>query len=201
MSKIMNLTDAVREIPNGAEIAIGGFAITRSPIAFICELIRQGKKELNVYQSIVCMATDMLVGVGAVKKLSYGGGSLDRFGRMERINEAFEKGTIDAREFSCLSLTYRFLASSLGIPYIPTKVLLGTDILENLIKKNDESVMMSTSPYGNKGVLRHIENETIRNVLKETNGNRTLAAEKLGISVTTLWRRLKKMEEEESKNQ
>jgi len=89
----------------------------------------------------------------------------------------------------------------LGIPYIPTKVLLGTDILENLIKKNDESVMMSTSPYGNKGVLRHIENETIRNVLKETNGNRTLAAEKLGISVTTLWRRLKKMEEEESKNQ
>jgi glutaconate CoA-transferase subunit A len=148
MSKIMNLTDAVREIPNGAEIAIGGFAITRSPIAFICELIRQGKKELNVYQSIVCMATDMLVGVGAVKKLSYGGGSLDRFGRMERINEAFEKGTIDAREFSGLSLTYRFLAGSLGIPYIPTKVLLGTDILENLIKKNDESVMMSTSPYG-----------------------------------------------------
>lgn len=149
-SKIMNLADAVREIPNGAEIAIGGFAITRSPVAFICELIRQGKKDLNVYQSIVCMATDMLVGSGAVKKLSYGGGSLDRFGRMERINEAFEKGTIDAREFSGLSLTYRFLAGSLGVPYIPTKTLIGTDILENLMKKNDESVMMSTSPYDNE---------------------------------------------------
>lgn len=146
-SKIMNLVDAVREIPDGAEIAIGGFAITRSPVAFICELIRQGKKELNVYQSIVCMATDMLVGAGAVKKLSYGGGSLDRFGRMERINAAFENGTIDAREFSGLSLTYRFLAGSLGIPYIPTKTLLGTTILENLLKKNDESVMLSTSPY------------------------------------------------------
>ncbi len=146
-SKIMNLANAVKEIPNGADIAIGGFAITRSPIAFICELIRQGKKNLNVYQSIVCMATDMLVGAGAVKKLSYGGGSLDRFGRMERINAAFENNTIDAREFSGLSLTYRFLAGSLGIPFIPTKILLGTDILDNLIKKNDESVMVSTSPY------------------------------------------------------
>ncbi len=145
--KIMKLRDAVNEIPDGAEIAIGGFAITRSPVAFISELIRQGKKDLNVYQSIVCMATDMLVGAGAVRKLSYGGGSLDRFGRMGRINEAFEKGTIDAREFSGLSLTYRFLAGSLGIPYIPTKTLLGTSILENLFKKNDESVMLSASPY------------------------------------------------------
>lgn len=157
MGKIMNLADAVSEIPNGAEIAIGGFAITRSPVAFICELIRQGKKDLNVYQSIVCMATDMLVGAGAVKKLSYGGGSLDRFGRMERINAAFENGIIDAREFSGLSLTYRFLAGSLGIPYIPTKILLGTDILENLIKKNDESVMLSTSPYDSDDKLVFIK--------------------------------------------
>lgn len=157
MGKIMNLSDAVGEIPNGAEIAIGGFAITRSPVAFICELIRQGKKDFNVYQSIVCMATDMLVGAGSVKKLSYGGGSLDRFGRMERINEAFENNTIDAREFSGLSLTYRFLAGSLGIPFIPTKILLGTDILENLIKKNDESILVSPSPYDSDDKLVFIK--------------------------------------------
>lgn len=153
----MNLKDAVREIPNGAEIAFGGFAITRSPVAFINEMIRQGKKDLNVYQPIVCMATDMLVGAGAVKKLSYGGGSLDRFGRMERINEAFEKGAIDAREFSGLSLTYRFLAGSLGIPFIPTKIILGTDILNNLIKKNDDSVMITASPYDSEDKLVYIK--------------------------------------------
>lgn len=147
-SKVMNLIDAVREIPDGAEIAFGGFAITRSPVAFACEMIRQNKKDLNIYQPIVCMATDMLVGAKSVKKLSYGGGSLDRFGRMERINEAFENKTIDAREFSGLSLTYRFLAGSLGVPYIPTKTLLGTDILKNLLDKKDESVMISESPYG-----------------------------------------------------
>lgn len=157
MSRIMKLTDAVREIPNGAEIALGGFAITRSPVAFICEMLRQGKKDLNVYQPIVCMATDMLVGAGAVKKLSYGGGSLDRFGRMERINEAFEEGLIDAREFSGLSLTYRFLAGSLGIPFIPTKTIFGTDILNNLIMKNDDSVMVTSSPYDSEDKLVYIK--------------------------------------------
>lgn len=43
--------------------------------------------------------------------------------------------------------------------------------------------------------LGPIDDETILNMLEETKGNRKLAAENLGISVTTLWRRLKKMQE------
>jgi len=46
----------------------------------------------------------------------------------------------------------------------------------------------------NDGLLKNVEAEMIRKVLEETNGNKTQAAEKLGISVTTLWRRLKKLE-------
>jgi len=59
---------------------------------------------------------------------------------------------------------------------------------------DEKNVEFACSP-DNKGVLKHIESETIKNVLEETNGNKTLAAEKLGISVTTLWRRLKNIEE------
>lgn len=46
------------------------------------------------------------------------------------------------------------------------------------------------------GVLKNAEYDIIKRVLHETNGNRKLAAEKLGISVTTLWRRLKKLGEQ-----
>jgi PAS domain S-box-containing protein len=46
------------------------------------------------------------------------------------------------------------------------------------------------------GLLRAIEADTIKRVLEETRWNRTLAAKKLGISVTTLWRRLKRLEKE-----
>jgi len=152
-SKIMGLREAVSEIPDGAEIALGGFAITRNPIAFAHELIRQGKKDLTLYEIIGAMDSDTLVGAGAVKKFSYGGGSLDRFGRIGRINEAIEKGSVDVREYSGLSISFRFLAGSLGISYIPTKTLLGTNMLKNLLKK-DDSVLISSSPYtGEKEVL------------------------------------------------
>lgn len=64
---------------------------------------------------------------------------------------------------------------------------------------NDEENLVTENQLTNKGVLKHIENETIKNVLDETKGNKSLAAERLGISVTTLWRRLKNIEESKTK--
>lgn len=46
-----------------------------------------------------------------------------------------------------------------------------------------------------EGLLKNAEVEIIKRVLDETKGNKNLAAEKLGISVTTLWRRLKSLKE------
>lgn len=147
-SKVRSLQDVVWEIPDrGAEIALGGFAITRCPIAFINELIRQNKREITLYEIIGSLDADILVGAGAVKKLSYAGGSLDKFGRLGRVNEGIEKGTLEIREYSGLSMTLRFLAGFLGIPFIPTKTLLGTEVLKNLIEKESDSVMVGTSPF------------------------------------------------------
>lgn len=151
-NKIRELREVVSEISNGSQIALGGFAITRNPIAFVNELIRQEKKDLDLYEIIGGMDGDLLLGAGCVKTYSYGGGSLDRFGRINRINEAIEKNTVDVREYSGLSISLRFLAGSLGIPYIPTKTLLGTDILNSLIKK-DSSVKLGTTPFTNENIL------------------------------------------------
>ncbi|MBY8988810.1 MAG: CoA transferase subunit A [Candidatus Lokiarchaeota archaeon] len=149
------MKDAVKEIPEeGAELALGGFAITRNPIAFVNELIRQRKRGLKLYQIIGSMDADLLVGAGCVKSYTYSGGSLDKFGKLNRVNRAIESGKIQVKEYSGLSISLRFLAGSLGIPFIPTKTLLGTDILRNLVKNKDKSVKVTTSPFtGEKIVL------------------------------------------------
>lgn len=147
-SKVMELSQAVREIPEeNGHLALGGFAIARNPIAFVNEIIRQHKKGLNVYQTVAGMDTELLVGAGMVKKLEYSAGSLDRFGRLEQINDAIDKGRLDIREYSGLSISLRFLAGSMGIPFIPTKTLLGTDMLRNLLRKNDDEVKVEISPF------------------------------------------------------
>ncbi len=150
-TKIMSLKEAVGKMPDsGAAVALGGFAITRNPIAFVNEMIRQGKRDLNLYQIIGSMDADLLVGSKCVKKYEYAGGSLDRFGRIGRINKAIAKGEIDVREYSGLSMTFRFVAGSYNMPFVPTKTLLGTDILENLLAQEEKDVVVTTSPFSDE---------------------------------------------------
>ena len=129
MNKIRELSDIVREIPDrGAEIAVGGFIITRCPMAFASELIRQRKKDITLYSVMGTMEADLLVGAGVVKSYSYSGGSLDRFGKLDRVNEAIVNKSVEIKEYSAMGIGLRFLAGAMGIPFIPSKVMLGTDM-------------------------------------------------------------------------
>ncbi len=46
--KIVSLSEAVAEIPDGASIGLPGFSIARTAIAFAHEVIRQGKRHLTL---------------------------------------------------------------------------------------------------------------------------------------------------------
>ncbi len=52
----------------------------------------------------------------------------------------------------------------------------------------------SVGVISSEGLLKRAEGEIIKKVLEDTKGNKTLAAERLGISVTTLWRKLKSLD-------
>src|SRR3990172_10340966 len=74
-SRLVTLKEAAALVPDGASIALGGFAVARNAIAFVNELIRQGRRHLTLTQTIVGMETDLLIGAGCVEKLVYGGAS------------------------------------------------------------------------------------------------------------------------------
>jgi len=132
MTKLSTLAEAVSTIPNGSHVALSGFAITRCNMAFAAEVIRQGIKGLTVSQCVGAMDADLLAGAGALERIVYGGGSLDRFGRLNCVNRGIEGGTLCAEEYSSLSMAFRYLAGSLGLPFIPIRSLRGSDILRRL---------------------------------------------------------------------
>ena len=154
MNKIRDLTDIVREIPDGSDIGLGGFIITRCPMAFAAEMIRQGKKDLVLYSLMGTLEADLLVGAGCAKSYSYCGGSMGRFGKLGRVNEAIENGgpTL-VKEYTGLSMALQFEAGMMGIPFIPTKSLIGTDMLETLLAKNDPTVKMGKDPWSGEDYL------------------------------------------------
>ncbi|MBI2816575.1 MAG: CoA transferase subunit A [Acidobacteria bacterium] len=130
--KVKTVVDAVRGIPDGSHIALGGFAVARNVIAVAHELIRQQKKNLTLSQCVVGMDTDLLVGAGCVSRLIIGGGSLDRFGPVHCINRAREDGTVESHDYTSLSICFRYLAGALGISFIPIKSLIASEVLDRL---------------------------------------------------------------------
>lgn len=147
MNKLTSLSEAVASIPSGAHLALSGFAITRCTMAFAREVIRQGIKGLTVSQCVGAMDADLLVGAGCVERIIYGGGSLDRFGRLAWVNRGIEMGSLVAEEYSSLSVTFRYLAGSLGLPFIPIRSLRGSDLLRQLEERSAADIANLTDPF------------------------------------------------------
>ena len=147
MTKVTTIAEAVASISPGAHLALSGFAITRCTMAFASEVIRQGIKGLTVSQCVGAMDADMLVGAGAVERIIYGGGSLDRFGRLACVNRGIEDGSLYAEEYSSLSITFRYLAGSLGLPFIPIRSLRGSDLIRQIEERTGSDVATITDPF------------------------------------------------------
>ncbi len=147
MTKLTSLSEAVKSIPTGAHIGLSGFSITRCAMAFVREVIRQGIKNLTVSQCVGAMDTDLLVGAGAVDRLIYGGGSLDRFGLLANVNAGIETATLAAEEYSSLSIAFRYLAGSLGLPFIPIRSLAGSDLLSRIQARSRSEVAFIDDPF------------------------------------------------------
>src|SRR5512136_690155 len=147
MSKVSTLSDAMASVPNGSHVTLYGFATARSTMAFAHEVIRQGINKLTVSQCVGAIDADMLVGAGAVERIVYGGGSRGRSGQHACLNRGIEQGTLKTEEFSSLSLTFRYLAGSLGLPFIPIRSLNGSDILKQLQQVNPPVVSTLKDPF------------------------------------------------------
>jgi len=132
MSKLTTLAESVASIPSGSHVALSGFATARCSMAFAHEVIRQGIQRLTVSQCVAGIDADILVGAGAVEQVINGGGSRGRSGQHQCLCRAIEQGTLVSEELSSLSMTFRYLAGSLGLPFIPIRSLNGSDILKRL---------------------------------------------------------------------
>ncbi len=131
MAKVMSLEEAVTTfIQDGSHIAIGGFVETMNPMAITYEIIRQKKKDLHIYVHSNGQALDILVGAGCVKRVELAYAGMGRFApTCVRFRKAVQNGDIEFEDYTNYQMTLRFFAGSLGIPFMPTKTSLGSDII------------------------------------------------------------------------
>jgi glutaconate CoA-transferase subunit A len=146
VSKFISLKQAVEIIQDGAHIAIGGFTVARSPMAFVYEMIRQKKRNLHLYGHSPGVAWDMLIGAGCVKRTEVAYESDGAFGNVgPMFRRAIQESKIEWEDYSNFGMICRFMAGAMGLPFFPTKSQLGSDILNlagfsESLRKNDPKI-------------------------------------------------------------
>lgn len=147
-NKVMAASEAVsRFVSHGAIVGIGGQTIGRNTMALAHEIIRQNCGELTLVGCSMGMSMDLIVGAGLVKKTACGTGNLERFGTAFRWRRAVEEGYLEVEDYSHFSMALRFLAGSLGLPFIPTKSLLGSDILSRRVGDEEKVFEIVDNPW------------------------------------------------------
>lgn len=128
--KIMDLSEAVSKfIHDGCYIAIGGFGHVRVPMAAIYEIIRQRKRDLVVAGKTAVHDLDVLIAAGCVSEVevAYSFGHELR-GLSPASRRAVESGRVKViAEWSNAAFQWRFKAAASGLPWIPARVMMGTD--------------------------------------------------------------------------
>ncbi len=131
VDKRMRIKDAVKKfIKDGDYLAIGGFGHIRIPMAIIYEIVRQRVKNLSVAGHTAVQDIDVLMAGGCVSSVDIAyvvGFELRGLSGVQR--RLFESGQVKKTEYTNGAMSYRVRAGAQGIPFIPVKVMLGTDTM------------------------------------------------------------------------
>lgn len=131
--KVMSLEEACRFVRDGDHVALGGSTASRTPMAMIWALIRAGKKDLTVSRSIVSTEGDLLFASGASRHILTSWFSQGIVWGVSRVMRSFtESKRAVFEEWSHLSIGLRYRAGAMGIPFLPMRSMMGSDVAGRL---------------------------------------------------------------------
>jgi glutaconate CoA-transferase subunit A len=156
MGKVMSTADAIQKfVGNGDFLFIGGY-ICRPPFAAIHEIIRQKKRDLTITRSNAADDFDMLIGAGCVKRFIATFISLGLYGLARCYRRSIEQGIphkIEVEEYTNLSLPLMLMAGALGMPFVPVKDMVGTDLMNIKSFMGENKYKMIESPFDGSPVM------------------------------------------------
>ena len=132
--KLMTVKEAVeRFVCNGDYLASGGFGTNRIATALLHEIVRQRKRDLGFAGHTTTHDFQILAA-----------GNLNRAKLLARVDAAYivglearglspqarrvmQSGEVEVCEWTNYALAVRFRAAAAGVPFMPARIMLGTD--------------------------------------------------------------------------
>jgi glutaconate CoA-transferase subunit A len=127
--KVMSLDEASALVKDGETVGIGGSTLSRTPMAMIWALIRARKKRLTCARGITSSEGDWLFGSGTCDHMVtswFSQGIV--WGVSKVMRHHIESSAARFDEWSHMAMGLRFRAGAMGVPFLPMRSMLGSDV-------------------------------------------------------------------------
>ncbi len=142
--KVMSLQDAARLVKDGEHVGIGGCHTSRTPFAMIWTLIRARKKDLVISRSITSTEGDLLLASGITRHVITSWFTQGIVWGVSKVMRHYTESKLaQFEEWSHMSIGLRYRAGAMGLPFMPTRSMLGSDV----IKRLGDRVRTMTCPF------------------------------------------------------
>jgi glutaconate CoA-transferase, subunit A len=125
-----SVDEAIASIGDGCLLVVPR-EVSGVPMAATRALVRRAVRKLHlVALPTSSLQADLLIGAGCVETLETSAVSLGEFGPAPRFTAAITSGAIKMKDATCPALHAALQASEKGVPFMPLRGLIGSDILK-----------------------------------------------------------------------
>ena len=147
MNKVLSHKEVVDKLSSNMTIGIGGWGARRKPMSLIRAICQSDLKDFTVV-SYGGPDVGLLCAYKKVKKLIFGFVSLDMIPLEAHFRKARQNNEIEVMELDEGMVQWGLRAAAMNLPFLPTRVGLGTDVLTH-----NPELKFVKSPYSDKEKL------------------------------------------------
>ncbi|MEU3269955.1 CoA-transferase [Saccharomonospora sp. NPDC006951] len=127
--KVVSAATAVELVSDGDHVAIGGTNYSRTPMALVFALLRGKATGLTVSRPLSCFEAELLLVTGTASTLMTSWVGIGHgWGLARVVRHHVEQGLAEYQEWSHLAMAMRYRAGAMGVPFLPTHTMLGSDL-------------------------------------------------------------------------
>jgi len=126
--QFLSLESLASRVKTGDRIGIGGALFSRLPVALVQEVIRQERKELEYVSWSGGIPMELFLAAGSLRKMIFCFSSLDFFGLAPLFRKTLEAGTVEAEDWTAISLICALRAAQARLPSGIFRPALGSAI-------------------------------------------------------------------------
>ncbi len=128
-SVLPSLGELVQDIEDGSLIGLPA-DYSGVPMAATRALIKRGVRGLRLFcVPFSTLQADLLIGAGCVASVEAAAVTLGEYGLAPRFTAAVQSGRLTMRDSTCPAIHAGLQASEKGVPFLPLRGLIGSDIL------------------------------------------------------------------------